>query len=167
MQILQVRELTQEIKAALDNPRFRNVAVEGEVSNFKHHSSGHMYFSLKDEASRIRAVMFRSRNQRLNFVPKDGDMVVALGSIGVYEYSGDYQLYVDQLLPQGVGALNLAFEQLKAKLEKEGLFDQVHKKPLPFMPRCVAVVTSPTGAAVRDIISVARRRHPGVNLLIV
>lgn len=167
MQILQVRELTQEIKAALDNPRFRNVAVEGEVSNFKHHSSGHMYFSLKDEASRIRAVMFRSRNQRLNFVPRDGDMVVALGSIGVYEYSGDYQLYVDQLLPQGVGALNLAFEQLKAKLEKEGLFDQVHKKPLPFMPRCVAVVTSPTGAAVRDIISVARRRHPGVNLLIV
>lgn len=167
MQVLQVRELTQQIKAALDNPTFQNIAVEGEISNFKHHSSGHMYFSLKDEYSRIRAVMFRSRNQRLTVVPKDGDMVVAVGSVGVYEYSGDYQLYVEQLYPQGMGLLSLAFEQLKKKLEEEGLFDQQHKRQIPFMPRCVAVVTSPTGAAVRDIISVARRRHPGVNLLIV
>lgn len=167
MQILQVRELTQQIKAALDNPMFQNIAVEGEISNFKHHSSGHMYFSLKDESSRIRAVMFRSRNQRLKFVPKDGDMVVAVGSVGVYEYNGDYQLYVEQLFPQGMGLLSLAFEQLKKKLEQEGLFDQRHKQPIPFMPRCVAVVTSPTGAAVRDVISVARRRHPGVNILVV
>ena len=156
MQVLQVRELTQQIKAALDNPTFQNIAVEGEISNFKHHSSGHMYFSLKDEYSRIRAVMFRSRNQRLTVVPKDGDMVVAVGSVGVYEYSGDYQLYVEQLYPQGMGLLSLAFEQLKKKLEEEGLFDQQHKRQIPFMPRCVAVVTSPTGAAVRDIISVAR-----------
>lgn len=167
MHILQVSELTAKIKEALDRPELQNVAVVGEVSNFKHHTSGHMYFSLKDETSRIRAVMFKGKNRRLNFIPQDGDMVVAVGTVGVYEASGDYQLYVDWLFPAGVGALNAAFEQLKSKLEKEGLFDQAHKKPLPFLPRTVAVVTSPTGAAVRDIISVARRRHPGVNILVV
>ena len=167
MNILQVRELTARIRAALDSPELQNVAVVGEISNFKHHSSGHMYFSLKDETSRIRAVMFRSRNHRLTFIPQDGDMVVAVGSVGVYEASGDYQLYVDWRFPQGIGALSIAFEQLKSKLEKEGLFDSNRKKPLPFLPRTVAVVTSPTGAAVRDIITVARRRHPGVNILVV
>ena len=101
MHILEVRELTDKIKAALDKPELQNVAVTGEVSNFKHHTSGHMYFSLKDETSRIRAVMFRSRNRSLNFVPQDGDMVVAVGSVGVYEFSGDYQLYVDWLFPAG------------------------------------------------------------------
>jgi exodeoxyribonuclease VII large subunit len=167
MHILEVRELTDKIKAALDKPELQNVAVTGEVSNFKHHTSGHMYFSLKDETSRIRAVMFRSRNRSLNFVPQDGDMVVAVGSVGVYEFSGDYQLYVDWLFPAGAGALAIAFEQLKSKLEQEGLFDRAHKQQLPFLPRTVAVITSPTGAAVRDIISVARRRHPGINLLVI
>lgn len=167
MNILQVKELTDRIKEALDRPELQNVAVMGEVSNFKHHSSGHMYFSLKDETSRIRAVMFRSRNRRLTFMPQDGDMVVAVGSVGVYEFSGDYQLYVDWLFPQGIGALSIAFEQLKSKLEREGLFDPSRKRQLPFLPRTVAVITSPTGAAVRDIISVAKRRHPGINILVI
>ena len=117
-----VSELTNYIKEALDNPLLQNIAVEGEVSNFKHHSSGHMYFTLKDERSRIKAVMFRSRNQRLTFMPQNGDILIAVGSIGVYETNGEYQLYVEVLLPRGVGELHMAYEKLKQKLGYECRF---------------------------------------------
>ena len=125
-----------------------------------------MYFSLKDAHSRIKAVMFRSRNRLLKFLPKNGDTVIAVGSVGVYEPNGEYQLYVEVLFPQGIGELHLAFEQLKAKLEAEGLFDPARKKPLPLLPRRVGVITSPSGAALRDILHVLTRRHPGVNVLV-
>ena len=163
---ISVSELTKQIKSALSSPEFQSVAVEGEISNFVHHRSGHMYFSLKDPQSRIKAVMFRGRNQRLNFVPKNGDTLVAVGSIGVYEPNGEYQLYVDLLLPKGVGALHLAYEQLKEKLELEGLFDPSRKRALPALPHRVGVITSPSGAALRDILHVLTRRHPGVRVLV-
>lgn len=166
MNPISVSELTTKIKWALAGQEFQNIVVEGEVSNFVHHGSGHMYFSLKDDQSRIKAVMFRSRNQKLGFVPKNGETLIALGSLGVYEPNGEYQLYVDLLLPQGIGDLHLAFEQLKAKLEGEGLFDPQRKRPIPFLPRRVGVITSPTGAALRDILQVLQRRHPGVQVLV-
>lgn len=165
--IITVSQLTRQIKALLEQPLFQQLKVEGEISNFKHHSSGHMYFTLKDEHSRIKAVMFRSRNVRLGFEPKNGDTVIAIGSLGVYEPNGEYQIYVDQLLPQGVGLLHIRFEELKQKLEQEGLFAPERKRPLPFLPHKVAVITSPTGAAVRDVISVIRRRYPSMEILIV
>lgn len=127
MHPITVSELTKQISSALSEPQFQNLAIVGEVSNFVHHSSGHMYFSLKDASSRIRAVMFRSRNQRLGFLPKNGDTLIAVGSLGVYEPNGEYQLYVDMLLPKGEGDLHRAFEELKAKLEREGLFDPALK----------------------------------------
>jgi len=166
VQPITVSELTRMISSALADPVFQNLAVIGEVSNFVHHSSGHMYFSLKDAHSRIKAVMFRSRNRLLKFLPKNGDTVIAVGSVGVYEPNGEYQLYVEVLFPQGIGELHLAFEQLKAKLEAEGLFDPARKKPLPLLPRRVGVITSPSGAALRDILNVLTRRHPGVNVLV-
>ncbi|NLM41784.1 MAG: exodeoxyribonuclease VII large subunit [Firmicutes bacterium] len=166
MQPITVSELTKRISSALADPVFQNLAVEGEISNFVHHTSGHMYFSLKDAHSRIKAVMFRSRNRLLAFVPKNGDTVIAFGSLGVYESNGEYQLYVEMLFAQGVGDLHLAFEQLKAKLEQEGLFDSARKKPLPALPRKIGVITSPTGAALRDIIRVLTRRYPGVQVLV-
>ncbi|NMB39125.1 MAG: exodeoxyribonuclease VII large subunit [Firmicutes bacterium] len=167
MHIITVSQLTRQIKTVLEQPLFQQLKVEGEISNFKHHSSGHMYFTLKDEHSRIRAVMFRGRNIRLGFEPKNGDTVVAIGSLGVYEPNGEYQIYVEQMLPQGVGLLHIRFEELKQKLEQEGLFDPERKRPLPFLPRKVAVITSPTSAAVRDVISVIKRRFPAMELLIV
>lgn len=167
MDILTVSELTFEIKSLLESGQFFNVAVLGEISNFKAHSSGHLYFTLKDEKSRLKAVMFKSRAQRLAFAPENGNDVVALGTLGVYEANGEYQLYVDQLLPQGIGALHLAFEQLRDKLEREGLFAEDHKRPLPTIPQRVAVITSPTGAALRDILSVIYRRFPTMNVVIV
>lgn len=166
LQPVSVSELTQQIKTALAGPEFQSVAVQGEVSNFLHHRSGHMYFSLKDSNSRIKAVMFRSRNQRLQFVPKNGDTLIAVGSVGIYEPNGEYQLYVDLLFPQGIGELHLAFEQLKEKLEREGLFAAERKRPLPVLPGRIGVVTSPSGAAIRDIIHVLTRRYPGVQVLI-
>jgi len=166
VQPITVSELTKRISFALADPVFQNLAVEGEISNFVHHTSGHMYFSLKDAHSRIKAVMFRSRNRLLAFVPKNGDTVIAFGSLGVYEPNGEYQLYVEMLFAQGVGDLHLAFEQLKAKLEQEGLFDSARKKPLPALPRKIGVITSPTGAALRDIIRVLTRRYPGVQVLV-
>ena len=160
-------ELTLRIKGVLESePEFGAVLVRGEISNFKHHTSGHMYFTLKDEKSRLKCVMFRAKNRTLRFRPEDGLTVVAAGAIGLYEVAGEYQLYVEELHPAGVGALYLAFEQLKRRLEAEGLFDAARKRPLPFLPRTVGVVTSPTGAAVRDIISVLRRRYPTVNILL-
>lgn len=166
MQPITVSELTKRISSALAEPVFQNVAVVGELSNFVHHTSGHMYFSLKDAQSRIKAVMFRNRNRLLRFTPKNGDTVIAVGSVGVYEPGGEYQLYVEMLFPQGVGDLHLAFEQLKAKLEKEGLFDPARKRPIPSLPRRVGVITSPSGAALRDIVRVLTRRFPGVRVLV-
>lgn len=166
-ELLTVSELTRRVKEVLEaDPTLGAVWVKGEISNFKHHSSGHMYFTLKDEKSRLKCVMFRTRNAALRFRPEDGLTVIAGGSIGLYEVAGEYQLYVNELYPAGQGALHLAFEQLKQKLEKEGLFDPSRKRPLPFLPRTVGVVTSPTGAAIRDILSVLRRRFPNVNILL-
>ena len=140
--------------------------MRGEISNFKHHTSGHMYFTLKDEGACVRSVMFRRQNANLSFVPSDGMKVVALGYVSVYDRDGQYQLYVEDMLPDGLGKLYLAFEQLKKKLDAEGLFDQSLKRPIPRLPRCVAMITSPTGAAIRDMITVSRRRFPNVHLVV-
>lgn len=165
--VLSVTELTRIVKERLvTDPRLTGVAVRGEISNFKHHGSGHMYFTLKDAASRIRCVMFRTNNARLRFRPEDGLKVIAQGDVGVYEAAGDYQLYVRSLVPAGQGELALAFEQLKARLAAEGLFDPARKRPLPFLPRRVGVVTSLHGAALRDILSVIRRRFPSMPVIV-
>ncbi|OGG06872.1 MAG: hypothetical protein A3F83_10050 [Candidatus Glassbacteria bacterium RIFCSPLOWO2_12_FULL_58_11] len=160
-----VSALTNEIKFMFES-NFGPVWVEGEISNFTHHSSGHMYFSLKDEAATLRCVFFRQLNIRLRFKPEGGMKVLALGELTVYEPSGQYQLKVAELRPYGMGDLQLAFEQLKARLAAEGLFDQERKRPLPAFPAVVGVVTSPTGAAVRDIISVISRRCPPVRIVL-
>lgn len=165
---LSVSQAVALIRETLEEEeRLANVLVKGEISNLKRHPSGHMYFTLKDDKARLRAVMFRGRNLRLQFAPADGMQVIAEGSISIYEAAGDCQLYVEALYPAGVGGLYLAFQQLKEKLEREGLFDPARKRPLPRLPRRVAVVTSPTGAAVRDVITVSRRRFPNVNLVVV
>jgi exodeoxyribonuclease VII large subunit len=164
---LSVSDVTRIIKTRLaESPELQGILVKGEVSNFKHHSSGHMYFTLKDEKCRLRCVMFRNRSQSVRFGVEDGLTVVAHGSIGVYESSGEYQLYVEEMFPVGQGALFLAFEQLKRKLEAEGLFAEQRKRPLPYLPKTVGVITSPTGAAIRDIISVLQRRNPAVEILV-
>lgn len=166
-QVYTVRELTAVIKHRLtSDPRLTGVAVTGEISNFKHYPSGHMYFTLKDDRSRLRCVMFRRENLRLRFRPEDGQAVIAQGDVSVYEASGEYQLYVRELVPGGHGELALAFEQLKAKLAAEGLFDESRKRPLPALPRRIGVVTSLKGAALRDIISVTRRRFPNMPILV-
>lgn len=163
---LSVSEVTSLVKGTLEGePALQNIWVRGEVSNFRRPSSGHLYFTLKDDRSRLRAVMFRSRAQAVTFQIEDGLTLLVRGSVSVYEASGEYQFYVEEAVPAGQGALYLTFEQLKAKLEAEGLFAQ--KRPLPFYPRTVAIITSPTGAAVRDMISVTRRRNPTVNLIII
>ncbi len=167
VQIFQVSQLTRRIKEQLETPEFRHVAVEGEISNFTHHASGHMYFTLKDSASRLKCVMFRQRNARLAFRPANGQTVVAVGSIGVYEPSGQYQLNVEQMFSQGIGALHEAYERLREKLKLEGLFDPARKQELPYLPQTVAVITSRTGAAVRDMISVMHRRFPAVEILVI
>lgn len=174
-QALSVSQVTQTIKHAVEGtPELQDVWVRGEVSNYKHHSSGHRYFSLKDDAAVLRAVMFErhAREQAAVWGPLppdlgDGVEVVAHGYVGVYGKSGQYQLYVDVLIAAGAGSLHLALERLKAKLAAEGLFDAARKRPLPRLPRRVAVVTSPSGAAVRDIIRVARRRFPNIEIVVV
>lgn len=166
-QALSVTELVRYLRTVLEEDEgLFSVWVRGEISNFHHHVRGHMYFTLKDEASRIRAVMFASNNRRLRFMPRDGDQVLVRGYVSVYERDGLVQLYVLEMQPDGVGALYVAFQQLKEKLEAEGLFDTELKKPLPFLPRGVGVITSPGGAAVRDIITTLRRRFPIVPILI-
>lgn len=140
--------------------------VRGEISNFKWHTSGHLYFTLKDEHSQIKCVMFRSRASGLRFRPENGQTVIVAGAVSVYERDGQYQLYAEEMEPAGVGALHLAFEQLKEKLSKEGLFDADRKRPLPVLPRKVGLITSPTGAAVRDMIHVATRRFPNIHLVL-
>lgn len=166
--VLTVGQLNAYVKSILDGDgNLMNVFVCAEISNFtNHYRTGHFYFSLKDEAAVIRAVMFRSSAQRLKFMPQDGMRVLVRGRVSLYERDGQYQLYVDDMQPDGVGALNLAFEQLKEKLTTEGLFAPERKKPLPRCPLRVGVVTSPTGAAVRDIVNVLSRRFPLVEIIL-
>ncbi len=160
--VLSVSQLNRYIKMNFDaDENLANIFISGEISNFtNHYRTGHLYFTLKDDSAAVRAVMFNSSAKRLKFMPEDGMKVIARGRVSVYEASGQYQLYVDDMQPDGVGALNLAYEQLKEKLQKEGLFSEQHKKPLPPYPEKVGVITSPTGAAVRDIINVLGRRFP-------
>jgi exodeoxyribonuclease VII large subunit len=162
-----VRELTASIKRLLENDRrLQSIWVRGEISNFKWHSSGHIYFTLKDEAAQLKCVMFRSAAQRLRFRPDNGLQVLLLGNVTVYERDGAYQMYVSEMEPAGVGALHMQYEQLKARLLQEGLFDDELKRNLPALPRKVGLVTAPTGAALRDMITVARRRFPGIHLIL-
>jgi exodeoxyribonuclease VII large subunit len=163
--IYSVAELTQEIRTLFEK-QFPDVWVTGEVSNLRSAGSGHLYFTLKDETAQIRAVCFRNQARYLKFKPQDGLAVIARGRLSVYEARGEYQLYVEFLEPAGLGALQLAFEQLKQKLAAEGLFDPARKKPLPVLPRVIGVVTSPTGAVIRDILRVLHRRFRNINVLI-
>jgi len=160
-----VSALTAEVKAVLEDG-FSAVWVEGELSNFKHHTSGHMYFTLKDAEAQVRAVMFRGNNRLLKFQPKDGLAVLVFGTVTVYERRGEYQISVEFMEPKGIGALQLAYEQLKATLEAEGLFDPARKRPLPRLPRKVGIITSPTGAVIRDMLTIIGRRFPGLAILI-
>ena len=157
---LTISDINRLIKNTIeDNPELRNVYLKGEISNIKYHSRGHLYFSLKDENSKINAVMF-NYERYLNFSPKDGDSVLVHGRISVYEASGSYQIYVDSMEMDGLGNLYVLFEKLKKKLSEEGLFDKEHKKKIKRIPRKIGVITAPTGAAVRDIISTINRRFP-------
>ena len=164
-QVYSVSDINRLIKDVLEHvPQLGRVQVTGEISNFKRYPSGHCYFTLKDGASALKCVMFAGKARYLRFQPVNGNKVVASGQIAVYERDGVYQLQVSTLSPQGVGALLEAYEKLKAKLSAEGLFDQARKKPLPLLPRRVGIVTSSAGAAVHDVITVSRRRDPGVKL---
>ena len=164
---LKVSEVNSYIKRVfLSDLILSNISVEGEISNFKHHYSGHMYFSLKDHKGKIRCVMFKGDNELVNFKLKDGMKVVVTGYISIYEKEGDYQLYVRTIEESGVGDLYKAFEELKRKLELEGLFHKDNKKEIPFMPNKIGIVTSSTGAAIRDIITIIKRRFPSCELLI-
>lgn len=162
-----VGELTRQIKDLLDGESsLQHIYVRGELSNYKIYPSGHHYFTIKDEEATLKAVMFRREASRLRFRPESGMKVIALGRITVYPRDGVYQLYVTELVPDGVGDLHAAFEQLKAKLAEEGLFDRSHKKPLPPYPERIAVITSSAGAAVRDVIRVATKRFPVAKLIV-
>ena len=167
-EILTVSEINSYIKRILQqDTMLSGVLVRGEISNFTRHSSGHLYFSLKDKTGTIKCVMFRSNAQRLQFQPAHGMQVLIGGYVAVYERDGVYQLYVEQMMPAGAGALHMAYEQLKEKLTKEGLFDAAGKRPLPFLPQKIGIVTSPTGAAIRDMVSIIRRRNPAVDIYVV
>lgn len=160
-----VSELTFNIRAALEQ-NFGTVWVEGEISNFVNHQSGHMYFSIRDKQSVLSCVLFRSMNAHLKFEIKNGMQVLCFGKISVYDKRGQYQLYVERIEPKGAGALTIAFEQLKEKLNKEGLFDEAGKIPIPYLPTRVGVITSPTGAAIRDILNVAKRRFSNIEIIL-
>lgn len=164
--IYTVSTLTAEIKGLLED-HFDFVWVEGEISNFRSPLSGHYYMVLKDERAQIKTVMFRPQARYLKFVPEDGMKVICMGRIGVYQPRGEYQIILDYLEPLGIGALALAFEQLKRKLAAQGLFDPEIKRPLPFLPQRVAVITSPTGAAIRDFLKVIQRRYANIEIVIV
>ena len=158
---ISVTQLTKYIKYKIDNDiNLNEVFLKGEISNFKAHSRGHYYFTIKDEGSRISAVMFANNTKKLKFLPTDGMKVLVTGKISVFEANGSYQIYVNDMLEDGVGNLYIAYEQLKKKLEEEGLFDKSHKKPIPKIPNRVGVITAPTGAAIKDIISTIKRRWP-------
>ena len=159
--VMTVSDLNNFIKNMFDNNRLLNsVHVKGEISNFVSHRSGHFYFSLKDQDGQIKAVMFRSSAMKLKFMPENGMKVTVYGSVSVYPRDGVYQMYATSMQPDGVGALYLAYEQMKARLEAEGLFSIEHKRPIPQFPKAIGVITSPTGAAIRDIINVLGRRYP-------
>lgn len=160
-----VQELNKYIKNKIDNDEYlNNVYVKGEISNFKLHYSGHMYFTLKDESSLIKCVMFKSYTPHLQFIPKDGMKVVILGTVSVFERDGQYQVYCKVMKQEGIGNLYEEYQKLKAKLEKEGLFDNSHKKNIPMFPKTIGVLTSSTGAVIRDIINVSTRRNPNVHI---
>jgi exodeoxyribonuclease VII large subunit len=160
-----VSELTARLKSSVER-EFGELFVEGEISNFRRHSSGHWYFSLKDEAASLRCACFRIQNRIIRFIPEDGLHVIARGGLSIYDARGEYQLIVDFMEPVGAGALQLALEQLKKRLAADGLFAVERKRPLPILPHCIGVVTSPSGAAVRDIIRVLKRRNEAVSVLI-
>jgi exodeoxyribonuclease VII large subunit len=163
--VLSVSALSAQLRAVMEE-RFPAVWVEGEISNFKIHASGHAYFTLKDASAQIRAVLFRNRTRRVRFEPKDGIHVMAFGAVELYAQRGEYQLVVEMLEPRGLGALQLAFEQLKARLEAEGLFDARRKRTLPRYPRRIGIVTSPTGAALKDILRVIGRRFGELGIVV-
>lgn len=168
IQVLKVSEINRYVKGLIQgDPRLRDLWVAGELSNFKHHRSGHMYFTLKDSTSSLRCVFFRRENERCLFKPADGMEVILHGNISVYETDGVYQLYVAEMEPAGMGSLFLAFEQLKKKLEAEGLFRAENKKAIPILPRKIALVTSPTGAALQDMLTTIKKRFPHIHLLVV
>jgi len=164
-QIFSVSEITRNIRFILED-NFSGVWIEGEISNFKFHTSGHMYFALKDETAQIQCVMFRAENQKLDFELKEGLNVLCFGRVSVYPIRGQYQLYIERVEPKGIGALQLRFEQLKEKLKQEGLFDADHKKEIPYLPSSIGVVTSIDGAALWDILHVLDRRFSSVNVII-
>ncbi len=162
-----ISQLTRYIKYKIDNDvNLGQVFIKGEISNFKAHSRGHYYFTLKDETSRINAIMFASQTKTLKFMPEDGMKVLVTGKISVYEATGGYQIYVSDMIEDGVGNLYVAYEQLKKKLEKEGLFDTSKKKKIPRIPTKIGVITAPTGAAIRDILSTIKRRFPLTEVLL-
>lgn len=158
---LSVTALTRYIKYKIDNDiHLQEVYLRGEISNFKAHTRGHYYFTIKDETSRISAIMFSFNASKLKFLPEDGMKILVKGKISVFESTGNYQIYVEEMMEDGIGNLHIAFEQLKKKLEVEGLFDQKHKKPIPKIPMKVGIITASTGAAVKDILSTIKRRFP-------
>lgn len=162
-----VSQVNQAIKVTLESQEgFRSILIQGEISNYKAHSTGHRYFSLKDEGAAISAVMFRSDASRLRFQVQNGMNVIVRGRISSYPKSGQVQVYVSEMMPDGIGTLAIAFEQLKHKLYREGLLDAEHKRPIPRLPERIAVVTSPTGAAIRDILRILRRRYPRASVCI-
>ena len=162
---ISVSELNSYIKNKIaDDEYLNNILVKGEISNFKNHYTGHMYFTLKDENSLIKCIMFKSYAQKLNFMPKDGMKVFALGGVSVFERDGVYQIYVKAMQEDGVGILYKKYEELKHRLEKEGYFDEKHKQKIPLMPKTIGVLTSQTGSVIRDIINVSTRRNPNVNI---
>ncbi|MBP5407794.1 MAG: exodeoxyribonuclease VII large subunit, partial [Bacilli bacterium] len=158
---LTITALTKYLKYKFDtDDNLKQVFLRGEISNFKSHTTGHLYFSLKDDTSKINAIMFSTNARRLVFKPEDGMNVLVTGRVSVYEATGNYQIYVEDMIEDGVGNLYIAFEQLKAKLSKEGLFDQQYKKEIPKIPSRIGIITAPTGAAIRDILSTIKRRFP-------
>ena len=166
--VLTVTQLNEYIKAVIEGqPILRSLYIMGEVSNFtNHYKTGHFYFTLKDEGGLIRSVMFKGSADKLKFVPENGMRVIAHGRVSAYVRDGQYQFYADDMEPDGIGALYIAYEQLKAKLEKEGLFDVRYKKLLPKIPKRIGIITSPTGAAIRDIITTIKRRYPICEILV-
>jgi exodeoxyribonuclease VII large subunit len=163
--ILTVSQLTEEIKDILEST-FEEVWVEGEISNLRRPPSGHLYFTLKDEKSQIRGVLFKMQSRYLRFELEDGQHVICWGRVGIYEKRGEYQLILDYVEPKGVGSLQLAFEQLKERLCEEGLFDEARKRPLPMLPQRIGIVTSPTGAVIRDMLHILRRRYENIEIVL-
>lgn len=167
-QVFTVTQVNRYVKRVLESDALTaGLFIEGELSNFRDHSSGHMYFTLKDASAALNGVMFKSYTESLDFTPKNGMKVVVFGHLSLYEKTGQYQFYAEYMEPAGVGSLQIAFTQLCEKLQKEGLFDDSRKQPIPLYPTCVAVITSPTGAAVQDIVRIARERNPAVRLVVV